>query len=329
LRGKGLRGFLTTAGERLEIECASPRIAALIAACGDGQVSQVNDETVTLGVRVERQRMPFDVKGLSPLTRSAWVGDGRVVINDVCSSGFDLRVSYLGDRPEFTFRKRPPLSGRAMALVLPARAQLLARSVLIHYPAMWWSGTKGRVPLHAPVCEIGPHRVMLAGPSGVGKSSLVARQVEAGGRATSDNLTVADGREAWGVVEPMRLAEGSGPLTTYGRREVPLGRRTESLAPDRLVVLSQGPASRIRDCSSDLAARALVSGTYMAGELRRYWTFAATLALATGLGSPHPDVEGIARSFARSLPCQEVVLQSARGVDLASLLEVREAAAWT
>ena len=32
----------------------------------------------------------------------------------------------------------------------------------------------------------------------------------------------------------------------------------------------------------------------MAGELRRYWAFAATLALGTGLGGSHPPVEDVA-----------------------------------
>ena len=48
----------------------------------------------------------------------------------------------------------------------------------------------------------------------------------------------------------------------------------------------------IRPLSPDEAARALVAGTYMAGELRRFWPFAATLALATGIGPVHPDVNG-------------------------------------
>ena len=41
--------------------------------------------------------------------------------------------------------------------------------------------------------------------------------------------------------------------------------------------------------SRSLAGRHLVAGTYMAGELRRYWAFAATLALGTGHGrQPSP-----------------------------------------
>jgi hypothetical protein len=47
----------------------------------------------------------------------------------------------------------------------------------------------------------------------------------------------------------------------------------------------------------------LVAGTYAAGELRRYWQFCATLALATGMGPAHPPVSEVAHDFAHRLPC--------------------------
>ena len=54
------------------------------------------------------------------------------------------------------------------------------------------------------------------------------------------------------------------------------------------------------------AARALVAGTYAAGELRRYWAYAATLALATGRGPAHPPIDAIARALAERVPCVRV-----------------------
>ena len=46
----------------------------------------------------------------------------------------------------------------------------------------------------------------------------------------------------------------------------------------------------------------------MAGELRRYWAFASTLALGTGVGEIHPRVDEVARTLTARLPCHEVTL---------------------
>jgi hypothetical protein len=58
----------------------------------------------------------------------------------------------------------------------------------------------------------------------------------------------------------------------------------------------------------------------MAGELRRYWAFAATLALGTGVGATHPAVDRVARSLSAGLPCLEIVLGERPGTPLGSLL---------
>src|SRR5207253_6805593 len=124
-------------------------------------------------------------------------------------------------------------------------------------------------------------------------STLLQTELTAGGQAISDNLCVSDGRTAWGLLEPMRLAGGgAGRSMPHGRHEEPLEGRLPDLAPDRVVVVRRGTGAypALCACASDGAARSLVTGTYMAGELRRYWAFAATLAAATGLGPAHPDV---------------------------------------
>jgi hypothetical protein len=71
----------------------------------------------------------------------------------------------------------------------------------------------------------------------------------------------------------------------------------------------------------------LITGTYMAGELRRYWAFAATLAAGTDLGPSHAPVEAIARQLASRLPSVEIVLPRKPGVRLADLLSQMEAIA--
>ena len=97
---------------------------------------------------------------------------------------------------------------------------------------------------------------------------------------------------------------------------------TPELTPDRLVVLRRGldEAPAVHACDPDAAMRSLVTGTYAAGELRRYWAVAATLTAATGLGPAHPPVVEVARRLASDLPCLEIVLPREPGVRLADLL---------
>ena len=214
--------------------------------------------------------------------------------------------------------------------MLRARARLLLRAVLLQYPALWRSQQRGRAPLHASVCSLGPaegsggQTVMLAGPGGIGKSTLVHGELLNGAACTCDNLCVSDGQYAWGVVEPLRLpAEvhgGQGRRMPYGRREAAWPRRPDRLQPDRLVVLARGGKPAVAPQSHSLAARHLVAGTYMAGELRRYWAFAATLALGTGLGGSHPPVQAIADTLSSRLPCLQVTLGDHPGAPLRELL---------
>lgn len=99
--------------------------------------------------------------------------------------------------------------------------------------------------------------------------------------------------------------------------------RVPCLEPDRLVVLRRAPAgasTTVRPLSAGEAARELVTGTYMAGELRRFWPFAATLALATGLGPAHPGVSEVAAALATRLPCLEVRLGEGSAVPISELL---------
>jgi hypothetical protein len=92
------------------------------------------------------------------------------------------------------------------------------------------------------------------------------------------------------------------------------------MRPGLLVVVSRGGPA-VTTCDPELAARYLVAGTYMAGELRRYWPFAATLALGTGLGRSHPPVQQIARELSARLPCLRVSLGDRPGAPLRELLE--------
>jgi hypothetical protein len=196
---------------------------------------------------------------------------------------------------------------------------------------MWWAGARGRAPLHASAFSTGAVSPLLAGPGGVGKSTLLFRELAEGATAVGDNLCVADGSTVWGLVEPLRIEGGPGRRMPHGRREAPFPRRVREQVPDRVVVVRRGSADRpvVRSCEPDAAARWLTAGTYMAGELRRYWGFAAALSLGTRVAAPHQPVGLMASNFTRRLPCIEVILGRLSGVRLSELLRSEEIDAWT
>jgi hypothetical protein len=199
----------------------------------------------------------------------------------------------------------------------------------MQYPALWAAGTRGCVPLHASACLAAGARPLVAAAGGVGRSTVILNEARYGVLATSDNLGVGDGTTVWGMVEPVRVEGAGGRRMPHGRHEAPLQDRAEWLAPDCLVVLRRGrhDDSALSTCSADVAARSLVTSTYMAGELRRYWSFAATLSAATGVGPAHPPVTEVAAAFASRLPCFSLALGRTSPTRLSDLLEAMEVAA--
>jgi len=323
---------LVQAGERLRLHTEPAWVAELLeeAAAGEWRAPSLHRADVV--VVVEGRTTPFDVRGWEPLTRGAFRRGGACVLVDACSSGFDVLVETEpgagGDQPvRITARWRPPVREHLAALMLRARFRLLVRAVLVQYPALWRAGLRGRVPLHASAIDIDGAVPLLVGPGGVGRTSLVAAAARGGGRPCSDNLVVADCWQVYGLVEPMRSESGQGRRMTHGRREEPLPGRVRDLAPDRIVVLRRGTGATatVTRLEPVRAARRLTEATYMAGELRRYWSLAATLAMATGLGPPHPPVSGTAHDLAARLPATELTLAAVPGGDVTELLTAEPA----
>jgi hypothetical protein len=95
------------------------------------------------------------------------------------------------------------------------------------------------------------------------------------------------------------------------------------------VVLQRGSAdhAELVACSPESAARALVTSTYMAGELRRYWAFAATLSVGTGIGPAHPPLTEVASTLTQRLPCFELLLGRTPAPTLAHAFATPEVAA--
>ncbi|GHF42916.1 hypothetical protein GCM10018783_09720 [Streptomyces griseosporeus] len=317
----GVRALLVQAGERLVVDCRWSPVARLLAEGGAGAWRPADGTGADVRVEVEPQHRPFDIRGWRPLARGAHVRDRSVVLHNACGSGFDLCLTVVAEQLQVRARWRPPARERIAARLLRSRFHLLVRAVLLQYPALWWAGHHGRVPLHAGAVTLGGSVPLLAGPGGTGRSTLLLRAVADGGRACADNLCVTDGRDVFGLVEPVRVEGGGGRRMAYGRSERPLPSRVDSLRPDRLVVLCRRPGARpsVRPADPAQAARSLVAGTYMAGELRRYWPFAAALALGTGLGPAHPPVTGAAQELAHLLPADELVLGDRPDEGLAAL----------
>lgn len=321
-------GSLDTAGERLSMECALPWVTELLAEGAGGELRESEAPDASVRVRVEAERHGFETQGCELLTRGAWRRDGEVVLENACTAGFDLHVRCTPAQAEFTYRWRPPARDRAAAWALRSRFRLLARAVLTQYPALWWGGTRGRAPLHASACVARGSTPMLTAPSGIGRSTLLIRELRAGGRATGDNLALGDGTSLWGLVEPLRVEGASGRRMPHGRHEAPMADRVGMLVPDSLVVLERGRSEKpsLSICSAETAARSLVTSTYMAGELRRYWPFAATLSAGTGFGPFHPQIAEVATAFSEKLPCFLFTL-GRPGAGLRELLESVEALA--
>ena len=272
------------------------------------------------------------------------VGDGTsTIVHNAATSGFDMRYTFADDETRIEVRWRPGRQEQLLSRVMKARQRLLLAQALVHYPALWQASLAGSaVPLAGCVLNIDGKGVLLTGPSGVGKSTLVAQELAAGATAVSDNLAViGPDRVAHGVVEPIRadfslLPPGiatpiPGRKTTHGRGEGHLTHREDAVRVDAVVLLRRtGATPGVGKADPRAAARELSAATYTAGELRRYWPLAAALAVATGRGPVHPAITETTRQICETVPCVELELGSTPGARLRETLsDLESAPAWT
>lgn len=309
--------WLRTAGLVVHVEGDEPFTELVRESCA-GQALPAPAATADVHVMVSADATVEPRGSHRLVTRGAWTDGREVVLADACSSGLDVVVRPLRGTLEVVAR---PLRGwrqRALGLAAPDRQVLLQRCVLVQYPALWWAGTRGQVPLHVSAATVDGYAVVLAGPGGVGKSTLVATLTGPADAPVSDNLCTTDGRIVNGLLEPTRAESGSGRRMPHGRRESVWSRHVDAVRPDAVLVLSRGDgdAVEVRRTDPDAAARELVGGTYAAGELRRYWAYAATLALGTGQGPAHPAVADVAAVLADTVPVLAVRLPRTPGTTL-------------
>lgn len=299
--------IIHTGGEVVSIASELPWALRMIAR-GVAVPEPAGQTSATVRLTIESSSKPFDTAGMRTITRGTSASGRRAVMTNAGGSGLDLLIDATDESLSVRARYRPGVFLRAANTVLDARFELLACQVLVHYPVFWRASWRGRVPLHASVIATHAGVPLLAGPGGVGKSTVLSNARRSGAVATADNLCCAGLDLCHGIAEPLRTDVGDdhGTKTSHGRVARPFGRRELALAPDRIVVLERGPKTEVTSISSKDAARALIAGTYAAGELRRYWAYAATLALATGRGPAHPPIGEIATGLTSCLPCLRV-----------------------
>jgi hypothetical protein len=315
-----------TAGLTVQLESENPEWCAFaVEACAGQQLQhQVPEENVDVMVLVDDSTRPFSRTGYSALTRGAWSNGKTVLLEDACGSGTDLLIAVGGEVVRVIARVRPTWRHKGLGVLDRSRQVLLHRAAIIQYPALWWAGVRGMAPLHVSAARVEGMALVLAGPGGVGKSTLINGALPSGGLPVSDNLCVTDGVVVHGLLEPARHDEAAGRRMPHGRRESSWATRIDSVRPDHVLVLRRGsgPTAEVRPLEAEAVVREMVGGTYAAGELRRYWAFAATLALGTGRGPAHASVEAAARRLAHGIPASEVVLPALPGTTtLASLVE--------
>lgn len=308
-----------TAGVTVTVDSRDPRWLALAAEACAGRA--LGDGPSDVHVVVEPTGGP-DREGLRVVTRGALAGDDRVVLADACGSGLDLELALVGAGLRVRAWPRATWRHRGLGALAPERRVLLHRAALIQYPALWWAGLRGLVPLHVCAATVSGTGVLLAGPGGVGKSTLLGT-LGRGDVAVSDNLCTADTHSVHGLLEPIRDEQGDGRRMPHGRRERAWRDRADFLTPQRVIVLRRGVGDElvVRPAPPGSAARELVAGTYAAGELRRYWAFAATVALGLGHGPAHPPVAAVSEALSHEVPCTLVELPSTTGTTLPEIVE--------
>lgn len=197
-----------------------------------------------------------------------------------------------------------PLRDRIRRMLYPRRTADLRRRrfttllyYLVYYPAFWWHERYGGYhPIHAAGVELDGRVILLAGPSGVGKSTLaVALAAEEGGRLLGDTFVLHDGLHVLPVREPLLIDEAA--RQWLGRRSAileriefrySLGREGFSWVPERrseggraalILFPSRAPEAFLRRLEPERAAARLTASNLIVNDLRRYWAFAGVLEM--------------------------------------------------
>ncbi len=245
--------------------------------------------------------------------RDLYVGPGRLAWFriDACRD-LHLRVEWDGKRLSvrgdyYFYLSRNGLRNQAKrwwyrAQVRERRAKRFTTLLyyLVYYPAFWWNETvRGCHPIHAAGVVTDRGAVVLAGPSGVGKSTLSVALAASGCAFLSETFLLHRGTEVWPVREPILLDDFSrhwlgdamAGLEPLGRNFVfeRQGYHCLSGLAERgraavLLVPRRAPQTYLRPIAAVEAHRRLSAGGQLIRDQRRYAAFAAALEALAGRG---------------------------------------------
>lgn len=196
---------------------------------------------------------------------------------------------------------------------------------LTYYPVFWWLEHHGHGhPIHAGGVERPGGIVVLAGPSGVGKSTLVTGLAsDDNARMLSDTFLVHKGAAVRGVPEPLLLDQwsrnwlGAHASLLQPVRHIYSLHRDGFHWPDRLLASGgdarvlifpqRAPSHYITPLAPSSAQGRIRAGDLIVNDVRRYWAYASILELL----DPSPLVQAREQSLAAlvsSVPAFEVGL---------------------
>lgn len=197
---------------------------------------------------------------------------------------------------------------------------------LVYYPCFWWLEHQGLChPIHAGGVQFPTGVVAMAGPSGVGKSTLVAGLAsDPTARLLSDTFLLHKGASVRAVPEPLLLDQWSrgwmGGRAAAALRPIQhrysLNRDgfhwpDDQLVPGgdvRLLVFPQrATAHYVRPLPPRQAQGRIRAGDLIVNDVRRYWAFASVLEVL----DPNPLVQAREESLAKlvdTVPAFEVGL---------------------
>ena len=286
----------------------------------------------------ERQGARPELARMERIDRDLYRGEGELAwyrIDEL--PGLHLRFRWDGEHLDvagdfFYSLSADPVRDRLKRLLYGRRLDALRQRkfttllyYMAYYPCFWWlERHRDMHPIHAAGVEIGGGVVVLAGPSGVGKSTLsTGLAVADGARFLSDTFLLHAGIDVRPVREPLLLddwsrrwlGEGAGLLQAIDWRYC-LGRRgfhwpAERLGkggPARLLLFPRRSARHyVRAVPPARAQGQIGAGNAIVNDLRRY------LAYAGVLETLDPSPLALAREksvseLVQRVPCYEIGL---------------------
>src|SRR5438093_9587262 len=122
-----MRGAFQSASVHVAVDSRLPWVSRLIQDACPGMLTHDLRAAHTLQLKVETESRPFNLRGFELVTRGAWSSSGTVVMENLCSSGFDLLLNCTEELATFTYRWRPAPRMRLASAVVISRFVPLAR----------------------------------------------------------------------------------------------------------------------------------------------------------------------------------------------------------